>query len=716
LRSLRGVTLIFFLGWAVWLAAPYCVLGARSYVRIHDNADSTLALRVSLRTTATPHLTTAWNPQPQAGLDQGPLINCGVDADGWLFAVFPGWLAYGLVMLLQRFIAGYFMYRLLRDRLSVGALASICAGVLYSLFAQVTINGAWAGFTLYFGLSLSSLPLALWALDDSSRWSTRRRVAIAIGVGLLLGWTSHYSAAVFVVMGVGAWLLLRRRGSVWPALSVITAFCLAWGVAELPTLWSSALNSGASNRSVWALHGQALRAAVAEQYAHVRGILLDNWVMISAAILGFAATRFRSRALLAAFGAAAAILLLVLASAVWVTWIAPHAGPLAGFQLYRFYLLAPFALIVAGALGLDAIETRLKARVPPGGGFRGSFWAASLTLLVMVVLGPVASARVLERIVHEMRAGSTYAAVYERPVLQRLAGANIGEAPYRVVTVYAPQSSAPPSGVWSPQLFCQQPAYAWAYGLETADGYVQFYPESYQQYWARLTAPALRSDPAMRAYFWSFGGRVFLFVPAPGRPVGDRQGIPLPAVTDLAGLCNQNLLSLDNVRYLISPVRLSGDGLSLVSADVHGKPWPLYIYENSRVLPRYFVVNATRTFPDARSLLTAMSTASLSDLSTVAYVQAKDSTGLPAAQSGSAAGAVGVQAYKADDVSLRVTARGPSVLVCTMNYSPYWRAYVDGLEARVLQADSTFVGVSVSAGSHQVELRYQPPYAWLFPG
>ena len=152
------------------------------------------------------------------------------------------------------------------------------------------------------------------------------------------------------------------------------------------------------------------------------------------------------------------------------------------------------------------------------------------------------------------------------------------------------------------------------------------------------------------------------------------------------------------------------------SPDAQGKPWPLYIYENSRVLPRYFVVNATRAFPDAHSLLTAMSTASLGGLSSVAYVQAKDSTGLPAAHSGSAAGDVGVQAYEADDVSLRVTARGSSVLICSMNYSPYWRAYVDGRETRVVQADSTFVGVPVPGGSHRVELRYQPPYAWFFPG
>jgi uncharacterized membrane protein YfhO len=61
---------------------------------------------------------------------------------------------------------------------------------------------------------------------------------------------------------------------------------------------------------------------------------------------------------------------------------------------------------------------------------------------------------------------------------------------------------------------------------------------------------------------------------------------------------------------------------------------------------------------------------------------------------------------------LSVTAADPSVLVCAMNYSPYWHAYVDGREARVFPVDCAFVGVVVPGGSHRVELQYRPAYAW----
>jgi hypothetical protein len=338
-----------------------------------------------------------------------------------------------------------------------------------------------------------------------------------------------------------------------------------------------------------------------------------------------------------------------------------------------------------------------------------------LTLIVLVLTGPVASARVQVRIAREMREGSTYAAVYEQPVLERLATASRSAFPYRVATAYAPQVFTPPSdSVWG-HLFGPMPAYAWAYGMETVDGYVQFYPENYQRFWSRVTQPALASDKAMRDYYWSFGGRVYLFLPAPGESLGARVGSGSPAVSDLADICNQNLLSLANVRYVISPVRLSGRDLVPVVTVSRGRPWPLYVYENRRVLPRYFVVDSARGFSDSTALLTAMGHASLDELRSVAFLRTGDAARLSLGSVHESGARVHLDKYAADDVTLSATASVRSVLVCTMNYSPYWRAYVDGRKATVMLTDSTFMGVAIPGGTHRVEFRYEPPYAWLLP-
>jgi Protein of unknown function (DUF6044)/Bacterial membrane protein YfhO len=514
--------------------------------------------------------------------------------------------------------------------------------------------------------------------------------------------------AVFVLPAVVFWLLVRRRTSARQAILVMALFAMAWAVSEAPGIWGSLLNAAQSHRADWALRTVSLRAAISRQYSYVSGILLDNQVMVAAALLGLAAARLRNRALIVALSASAAIFLVVLASGFWLTGVRRYAGPLAGFQVDRFYLLAPFALIVSGALGLDVLAAKLRDRSTSDSGRRGRLWAVSLTLLVLLVLGPLASARVQVRILHEMRAGSTYAAVFQRPELRRLAAAGVGAPPYRVATVYAPQVFAPPKDSYWPEVFGQMPAYAWAYGLETVDGYVVMYPESYQRFWGCVTERALAQDKAMNDYFWDWGSRVYLFIPDTGRPP--------PAVTDLADICNTNLLSLANVRYLISPVRLSGAGLTLVSGDGRGKPWPLYIYESTRFLPRFFVVGSTRAYLDLPRLLAALGDASLQELSSVAFVEASDAADLQLPQAGASAGEVRQDSYEADRIALSVTTRARSLLVCTMNYSPYWRAYVDGREADVVPVDCTFVGVAVPGGAHRVELRYQPPYAWLFPG
>ena len=265
----RGAILILFLLWALWLSLPYFGLGPESYVRIFDNADSTLPAMVSLGTATPSHLMSAWNPLQLTGLDQTP-VSSAADVASWLFAVLPGWLAYGLVMFAQRFISGYFTFRLLKDRMRVGLPASLCAGLVYALFAQSSINGSWAGFTLYDGLALAGLPLVLWALDEETGWSLAPRLAIALGLGFLLGITSLYFEAVFVVLALGFWLLVRRRTSVRQALLIVVVFTLAWVVAEAPAIWASLLNAPQSQRARGIVPTMSLRAAMSGEYSQVR--------------------------------------------------------------------------------------------------------------------------------------------------------------------------------------------------------------------------------------------------------------------------------------------------------------------------------------------------------------------------------------------------------------------------------------------------------------
>jgi uncharacterized membrane protein YfhO len=154
----------------------------------------------------------------------------------------------------------------------------------------------------------------------------------------------------------------------------------------------------------------------------------------------------------------------------------------------------------------------------------------------------------------------------------------------------------------------------------------------------------------------------------------------------------------------------------LASSEGSDGPSPLYIYENTRVLPRYFLAGATRAFADSSRLRAALAQAPLEELRSTVFVDAAEGVEIGSESGVSQGGRVEQVAREADRIALSLDASTPSVLVCTMNYSPYWRAHVDGLEARVMAVDSTFLGVVVPEGVHELELRYEPPYAWLLPG
>jgi uncharacterized membrane protein YfhO len=57
---------------------------------------------------------------------------------------------------------------------------------------------------------------------------------------------------------------------------------------------------------------------------------------------------------------------------------------------------------------------------------------------------------------------------------------------------------------------------------------------------------------------------------------------------------------------------------------------------------------------------------------------------------------------------LHVTLTDNALLVISQPFAPGWTASVDGRPARLLRADYAFDGLALTAGSHDVVLRYLP--------
>lgn len=165
------------------------------------------------------------------------------------------------------------------------------------------------------------------------------------------------------------------------------------------------------------------------------------------------------------------------------------------------------------------------------------------------------------------------------------------------------------------------------------------------------------------------------------------------------------LFDLLNVRYLLTapgaPVRdpkyrlvFRGD------LDVH---------ENTRALPRAFVVHRSVTRRDIGEILGYLHADGFDPAAEVVLEEDPDPGLLPARPGAAAAPPrVAIERHAADEVVVTATLAAPGWLVLTDAWYPGWRATVDGREARILRADANYRAVPLAPGAHRVVFAYNP--------
>ncbi len=66
-----------------------------------------------------------------------------------------------------------------------------------------------------------------------------------------------------------------------------------------------------------------------------------------------------------------------------------------------------------------------------------------------------------------------------------------------------------------------------------------------------------------------------------------------------------------------------------------------------------------------------------------------------------------------DQIDGTITVPSERILQFSVPYSDGWAAYVDGEEVSIMKSDVMYMAVTISAGTHSVELRYETPYLWI---
>ncbi len=189
---------------------------------------------------------------------------------------------------------------------------------------------------------------------------------------------------------------------------------------------------------------------------------------------------------------------------------------------------------------------------------------------------------------------------------------------------------------------------------------------------------------------------------------------------------NLDLLRIANVGYVLSVLPLEGPGLEQIAGPIGeitiprtGQPVmeriqryiellfeenPLRVYALSNPLPRVFAATAVSYLPENASINNQLEAIERLGMERVAIVKSSKIV-LPQIIDG----ALDIQnvSLVADGFDINLSATAASVTIVNSVYSPFWRAYADGVPTDVIEANMVHMAVTVPVGTKKLTLRYE---------
>lgn len=643
-------TRIFFILWSLWLSLEF-LLGPYSHVRIHDAGDGFLPQAIAAKIQFARYGLSYFADYMASGVDASAQILVPfTNLNNTLLTIFPGWLAMGIIMFLQRFIASYFTFKLLKEFLKINYWSSIIGGLIFSLF-----NFSAFSFTFYHQLGLPALPLVLYSLERIISFKNFRFIYL-IGTGILLGYTTTFIySSVYLLPFIFFWFLIRQKLFSAKVLIVLLLFSALTIAIQLPNIYALWANAKFSQRNIWDptifLVDQNLTKSIlldfkAKVWANIISIAI---ILISLRSFKKTKTNYFQKILLLS-----TIFILVMPTIFKFTQIlfSGKLGILGTFSFERFDMLVPFVLSITVATSMS----HLLKNVQP---------ILKLSLVTVILILLISSSIKIK--IETLQNYAPYRNLYLHPQLIDLSKIT-DPSNDRVVTITG-------GG--------QRASYPLAYGLYTVDSYITLYPKTYHDYWQKVIAKRIQDDKLRYDDFVKWGNRIYLYGP---QDFYSQDSIEFQKYYDL------DLLSLAGVKYIISQKPVIDSDFTLlpsnyrkefidwdkfskvqkvskfISGDYFGPP--LYIYENKKAFPRFFVLDNGQVSKQK----------------------------------------VRVKYYSPDKIALTINSAKPASLIATINYYPWWKAAVNGQETSISKYQDTFMSLEIPKGDNTILFEYDPPY------
>lgn len=167
---------------------------------------------------------------------------------------------------------------------------------------------------------------------------------------------------------------------------------------------------------------------------------------------------------------------------------------------------------------------------------------------------------------------------------------------------------------------------------------------------------------------------------------------------DVVGGNNPNLLSLANVKYLISDSPLQDTNFIQVFKGTK------LVYENKNYLPRAFFVNEYKV-DTGLNILNNIKNGVFNPRET-AYLEKDINKTIDKPDS---TASISLESANIHNIDYNVNATGNNMIVFSEIYYPAgWKVYIDGKETEFYKTNYLFRSIIVPPGSHKVEWKFEP--------
>jgi hypothetical protein len=664
----------------IWLSLDFAGLGKFSFISMGDNGDVILPGLMANKSLG--YGSPFWHVFSTSGNDRFSQGFFGA-IDDWLFGFFPSWLAYQIRAVSQVVAAVLGTYFLCRRTMCFSVFASSLTGFMY---AEVAMNGQIVKSVMaYLPLTILAMSLTLENPFKTNRW------VLLIATGFLISLTAYLSRlAPFIAYAHFLWFVFiepKRKILDWAIIIAFSIFVVTFRIQDYMATISYGL---ISHRHAGQIFTHLNLADVARNLLPSLSNIMrltPHLFLLFALVVSWKSVDKFGRVVAALVGGVT-----ITSLAVFVKPFVVSTIPLLGsFDLIRLNVFLWLFISIGAGSFIFYLEKRADYVAEHNATKINYLMKFAPTLALLVIFASSFDSKF--KMVKDWISQGSYVYAFESPVLEKLA------QKIRRETLPVRASA-----------FQIYPNLLHPYGIETVGGYQALHLKRFNEFWNVVTESSASYVP---------GDRLML------NPSDHK------SEWNLAAEFNVNLLSLANMKYIISRDHLKSPNLIMLrNID---KAWhslsemekiksnfkenfsgrtSLFVYENSDVFPRIFLANNVRGFDSPISVLNAMKTASINELREFVFLENKHLPNDLKGKDLSGRGKIILQRYTPDEMAINIKLAGDAMMVVTNGYSPYWSAEIDERPAEIFPVYHTFWGIYLPKSAQKVTFKYEAPWDW----